>query len=199
MHLIGWLSLHLLDIFFLELWSVLSFGPYFFVLAQLLCSKGQRLRCSPWLGNAGHCSVTLYMGEGPIGSNGACSTLCWFSVTSPTTYNQIGSFWCWFQGGWVCVCSRSLWVSPTNSPVWLGVSPAVTSTPTGVFSRRFKALFPLAGALGCGSVSSPVVPPGLSACECGTTRSASHHLATSPLRPPAHLCPSYRLDECFFL
>ena len=27
-------------IFFLELWSVLSFGPYFFVSAHLLCGKG---------------------------------------------------------------------------------------------------------------------------------------------------------------
>ena len=35
-----------------------------------------------------------------------------------------------------------------NSPVRLGVSPAASSTPTGVFNQRFEALFPLAGALG---------------------------------------------------
>ena len=29
-----------------------------------------------------------------------------------------------------------------NSPVRLGVSPAAASTPTGVFSQRFEALFP---------------------------------------------------------
>ena len=40
-------------------------------------------------------------------------------------------------------------VSPTNSHVRLGVSPAAASTPTGVFSQRFEALFPHAGALGC--------------------------------------------------
>ena len=45
--------------------------------------------------------------------------------------------------------SRPLWVSPTNSPVRLGVSPAATSTPTGVFNQKFEALFPRAGALGC--------------------------------------------------
>ena len=31
----------------------------------------------------------------------------------------------------------------------LGVSPAATSTPKGVFNQRFEALFPCAGALGC--------------------------------------------------
>ena len=88
-------------------------------------------------------------GRGPIGSNGACSTLCWFSVTPSTTHNQIGPFWSCFLSGWVCVCSRTLWVSPTNSPVRLGVSPTAASTPTGVFNQRFEALFPRAGALGC--------------------------------------------------
>ena len=29
------------------------------------------------------------------------------------------------------------------------MSPAATSTPTGVFNQRFEALFPRAGALGC--------------------------------------------------
>ena len=52
--------------------------------------------------------------------------------------------------GWVgCVCSRPLWVSPTNSPVRLEVSPTAAPTPTGVFSQRFEALFPWAGLCGC--------------------------------------------------
>ena len=39
---IGWLSLHCLVVFFLELWSVLSFGLFFsfFVLVHLLCIRG---------------------------------------------------------------------------------------------------------------------------------------------------------------
>ena len=49
----------------------------------------------------------------------------------------------------VCVRSRPLWVSPMNSPVRLGVSPAAASAPTGVFSQWFEALFPCSGALGC--------------------------------------------------
>ena len=111
--------------------------------------KGQTLRCSLGRSNAGHCTVTLYMGEGPRGSNGACSTLCWISVTPSATYNQSGPLWCRFLGGWACACSRLLWVSPMNSPVRLGVSPAATSTPMGVFNQTFEALFPSTGALCC--------------------------------------------------
>ena len=85
-------------------------------------------------------------GRGLIGSNGACSTLCRFSVTPSATYSQIGPFWCCFPCGWV---SRPLWVSPMNSPVWLGVSLTAASTPTGVFNQWFEALFPHAGTLGC--------------------------------------------------
>ena len=57
--------------------------------------------------------------------------------------------------GWICVCSGTLWVSPMNSPVRLGVSPAGASTPTSVFNQRFEALFPHAGTLGC-EVCHPV-------------------------------------------
>ena len=46
----------------------------------------------------------------------------------------------WGEG--VCIGSRPLWVSPTNSPVRLGVSLAAASTPTGVFIQRLEALFP---------------------------------------------------------
>ena len=88
-------------------------------------------------------------GRGPRGNSATCSSLCQFSVTFPTTHNQIGPFWCWFPSGWTCVCSRTLWVSLKNSPVRLGVSPTAASTPTGVFNQRFEASFPHAGTLGC--------------------------------------------------
>ena len=94
-------------------------------------------------------------GRSPRGSNGVCSTLCWFSVTPSTTHNQIGPFWCCFPSGWDCARSRPMWVSPVNSPVRLGVSPAAASTPTGVFNQWFDALFPCAGAWGC-TVCRPV-------------------------------------------
>ena len=37
----------------------------------------------------------------------------------------------------------------------LEVSPAAASTPTGVFSQRFEALFPLTGTLGCAVYLTP--------------------------------------------
>ena len=103
----------------------------------------------PRRGNTGCCTVTLYVGEGPRGSNGAHSTLHRISTTPSATHNQIGPLWCWFPSGWACARPRPLWVSPTTSPVRLGVSPAAAPKPTGIFNQRFEALFPCAGALDC--------------------------------------------------
>ena len=132
-------------------------------------------------------------GRGPRGSNGTCSALCWFSVTPPATHNEIGPLWCCFLGGWVCVHSRTLWVSPMNSPVRLGVSPAATSTPTGAFSQSFEALFPQDRVLGC------VVCHLVTSCSLAhpTPRSATSlglPAAALPQVLPAraaHLRPSY--------
>ena len=88
-------------------------------------------------------------GRGPIGSIGTCSTLCLFSVTPSATHNQIRPHWCCFPSEWVCVRSGTLWVSPKNSPVRLGVSPTAASTPIGVFNQWFEALSPHAVTLGC--------------------------------------------------
>ena len=96
----------------------------------------------PGQGNAGRCAVTLYMGEGPRGSNGTGFTLLRISIFHSATHNQTGPLWCWFQSGWACARPRPLWVSPTTSPVRLGVSPAPAPTPTGVSNQRFEALFP---------------------------------------------------------
>ena len=118
-------------------------------------------------GNAGCCAVMLYLGEGPRGSNGACSTLHWISATPLATHNQIGPLWCWFPSGWACARSRPLWVSPPTSPVRLGVSPAASPTPTGVFNQRFEALFPQLEPWVMQSASLPAVCSGLSVHECG--------------------------------
>ena len=75
--------------------------------------------------------------------------LCQISVTPSSTHNQIGALWCWFPSGWAHAHPRPLWVSPTTSPVRLGVSPAAAPTPTGAFNQRSEALFPQAGAQGC--------------------------------------------------
>ena len=139
-------------------------------------------------------------GRGPIGISGACSTLCQFSVTPSATQNQTGPLWCCFPSVWGCARSRPLWVSPTNFPVRLGVSPTAISTLTGVFSLWFEALFPHAGTLGC-VVCHPVhqllprrptaaLPTPLYNLLCHL--SGSSHIAASPLSPAAHLHPSYR-------
>ena len=101
----------------------------------------------PGRGNTGHCAVMLYVGEGPRGSNGTCSTLHQTSIFHTTTHNHTGPLWCWFPSGWVCARPRPLWVSPMTSPVRLGLSPAAAPTPRGIFNQRSEALFPRAGEL----------------------------------------------------
>ena len=169
--------------------------------------KGQSLRCSPRQGNAGHCTVMLYVGEGLRGSNGTCSTLCRISVTLSATHNQTGPLWCWFPSGCACACSRPLWVSPTSSPVRLGVSPAAASTPTGVFNQRFEALFPCAGALGCVVCFAPplflpvylcvnVGPQGLPSTTSRGPPATTFLWVLSTGLPVS--APPTSLDECFF-
>ena len=85
-------------------------------------------------------------------------------------------------------------MGPTNSPVRLGVSPAASS-PTGFYSLRLY--FPSWNPELCSLSHSPVVPPGLSSHKCGTacstscclTRSATCHLAVSPLCPGCSSVP----------
>ena len=135
------------------------------------------------------------MWDGMRGNNATWSALVQLSVTLSTTHKQIRPFWCWFLGGWVCVHFRTLWVSPTNFPVRLGVS-AAASTPTGFFSQRLWGFISLHWNPGLRGLShSPVVPSGWSTCKYGTTHftschlawSASLHLAKSPSYPN---CPS---------
>ena len=163
-------------------------------------------------GNAGRCAVTLYMGEGPRGSNGAHYTLLQISIFHSDTHNQTGPLWCWFPSGWACARPRPLWVSPMTSPVRLGVFPAPAPTPTGVFNQRFEALFPpelqpwvarsaslpavrpvylcanvgLRGATHCSACPalrhSESGPLGLSVRQCGAAGSASGQTACT-VRP----------------
>ena len=75
----------------------------------------------------------------------------------------------------------------------LGVSSAAAPTPMDVFTQRFEALFPHAGALGCSVCFAPCHLSGLSMRKCGAAGSASHHLVGSarwslacPIRPTVH-------------
>ena len=136
----------------------------------------------PGRGEAGLCAVTLYVGEGPGGSNGNRFTLLWISIFHSTTHNQTGPLWCWFLSGRARARPRPLWVSPTTSPMRLGVSPAVVPTPLRVFNQRFEALFPHAGALGCAVCFASHRLSGLSVCECGAA--GCYPLLCLPCSPP---------------
>ena len=140
--------------------------------------------------------MALYVGEGSKRQQWHLpGSLLWLSVTSSTTHKQIGPSWCWVIGGWVCVHSRTLWVSPTNSPLRLGVSPTA-ATPTGSFIERFEALFPSSVTLGYAVCLTPhlflplylhtiVGPPNPQATILLWVLSAPATLPTT-------------LDECFF-
>ena len=136
------------------------------------------------MGQPTRCVVTLYVGEGPRGSNGACSTLLAFSHS--LHYPQ--SNWALLvllPSGWACVHSRLLWASPMNSPVRLGV--LLTPQTSQVFSvRGFQALFSHAGTLGCEVCLHQCSASWLSAHKCGTAQPPA---ASSPGPPAAALPP----------
>ena len=119
------------------------------------------------------------------GNHATCSALGWPSVTSSATNKQIGFFWCWYLGRWFSVHSRTLWVSPTNFPVRLGVSPAA-ATPTGFTVRGFEALFSHTGTLGC----MVCVVPCSSQSICMQMWECLVHQPPSPSSPPATTLPS---------
>ena len=103
----------------------------------------------------------LYVGKGPRGSNGTRSTLHRTPIFHSATHNQTGPLWCWFPSGWACAHSRSLWVSPTTSPVRLGVSPAAAPTPTGRFQSEVWGFISRSWSPGLHSLlcSLPAVSP----------------------------------------
>ena len=109
------------------------------------------------------------------------------------------------MGGFVYVVGPC-GVSPTTSPVRLGVSPAATSTPAGVFNQRFEAYFPelelwvawsVTGSTSCCLTGQLQLCPSCSTI-CHLARSASCCLAVSPLHQAAVSTPPTGLDECFF-
>ena len=123
----------------------------------------------------------LYVGAGPRGSNGARFTLLWISVFHSTTHNQTGPLWCWFPSGWACAHSRPLWVSPTTSPVSLGVSPAAASTPTAFSIKGSRLYFPELEPWFARSASLPAVCPVYLRMNVGP-RGATHCSACPALR-----------------
>ena len=173
----------------------------------LLHHRGQGLRYSPRRGNPHLWVVALYM-EKASKREPWCLLGSWrLSVTFPTTHKQIGPFWCLFQGGWVCVHSRTWWVSPTNSPVRLRVSP--NTTTSGVYSQRFWVFISPHCNPGFCVLAPQLFPPVYPHANVGLLPSSSCSLACLFLQlPTCHMSslpqlpiptPPSGLDECFFL
>ena len=117
---------------------------------------------------------------------------------------------------WACAHSRPLWISPMNSPMRLGVSPAASPTPTVVFNQRFEALFHHDVALGCAVCFAP--PPFVPVYLCANVGPQGLLVVRLPAQlvphsaslwvPPWQLessppwlpisAPPTGLDECFF-
>ena len=135
----------------------------------------------------------LYVGEGPRGSNGACSTLHRLSVFHFTTHSQTGPLWCRLPSGWACAHPRPLWVSSTTSPMRLGVSPAAASTPWAFSIRGLRLYFPMLEPWVVRSALLPAVCP-VYLCEKvgprGATRSSAcpvlRHSESGPLGLSVH-------------
>ena len=91
------------------------------------------------------------------------------------------------EGGFVYVlgpCGSIRWTL-----LWGWEFSLAALTPTGFYSQRFWGFISPHWNPGLHGLShSPVVPSSLSAHKCGTTWSASRHLAVGPLHPG---CPSY--------
>ena len=134
-------------------------------------------------------------GKGPRGNNAAfCSQLACSHFLHYSQFPVLIPGWV----GCVCVCSRTLWVSPKKSPVRLGAFPA-SSTSTGFFQRfwGFISLWWKPGLYG--QSRSLVVLPVLSARKCGTVQSLQPlpcHESSPPWLPIS--TPPASLDECFF-
>ena len=166
---------------FLKFWSVLSFGPYFFISVHLLCSKGWSLRYSPGRGNPLFCVVVLSVREGsereqcclfdshllPVISLASCKWLAPYQIFPL----------CWFLGEWAYVHPRTPLAAPTDSTERLAVCSPAAST-TDFYSQRFWGFIFWQSTL-LPSSSSQF----LSTHECGTTWSTSHHFTACSLCP----------------
>ena len=153
-------------------------------------------------------SVAICGGGAREGTMLLARLLLHFPLLPPLLTNGLFTFRCWFPDGWVCVHSRTLWVSPVDSFVRLGVSSTFT-IPTEFYSQRFWVFSFMLWNPGFHGLShSPVAPPSLSTHEWENNQSASHCL-TCLGQSPALLqvlsawlpisAPPTSLDECFFI
>ena len=200
LHQTGCLSPHWL-VLFLKFWSVLSFGPYFFVLVHLLHVRGVALGiCLAQQPSLLLCAALYERGvrEGtmPFVLFSSRPTFCHFPLFPQAVCALSDAD---FAGGWVCVDFRILWGSPIKSPVRLGVSPI--TIPTDVFTAwGFESLVSHAETLGFRvHLILPLFPWACLSTKVGlAVQSSSRCPASCPLCSAAPLRPFYHLVECFF-
>ena len=124
MHLIGWLSLCHLVLFF----SVALIYSFIWAIFSYLGAplKGRSFRYLPGQGHP-LCSVVVLRSE----REQCCLLSSQLTVSHFSCYPQANWALLVLIPGWVvCVHSMTLWVSPANSPVRLIASPTA-ATPTG--------------------------------------------------------------------
>ena len=183
LYLIAYLPLHRLVVF-LELWSVLSFGPYLFVLEGLLCCKGRGLRYSPGAGQP-----TLLC-SGAVCWGGVWGEQCHLHSSGPS----FSHFHCYPQANWAFLVLIPKWVGLCTFPgphgplqltlLWDWQFFSLLQPPQVFSVTGFEALFPPNWNPGlCRLSHSPVVPPGLSSRKCGTARFSSCRFAGSSSPP----------------
>ena len=118
-------------------------------------------------------------GRDQRGNNAACLALTRFHPISPLPTSRLCPFRCWFPGVWVCVHSRTLWVSPMNFPIRLRVS-STAETHAGFYSQRFWVFsFPMLEPW----VVQSVLLPSCSSWLICTRMWVCSHLVTCPCHP----------------
>ena len=156
-------------------------GLFFFFLSWLTSYvKGWSLRYSPGRGYPQHYAVTLHVGQRSQREH-------WCLLSSLVAFSHFPRY---PQAKWALLVLIPVWVGLCTFWDPMGLSNELSCDAgsffrcrlktQGVFNQWFEALFPHAGALELRSLfRSAFVPPVLSARECGTAGSASHHLAGS--------------------
>ena len=154
------------------------------------------------------CCDAVHGGEGS--EREQCHLLHSLTVFSsfPATHKQIGPFWCWFLGRWVCVHSRPLWVSLATL-LWGWEFLLLPPQPPQVFSvRGLRLYFPALEPWFAWSVLLPGCSSLFFCTQMWDRQSACHRLA-HPGPPAAALpqvlsaqlsisTPPTGLDKCFF-
>ena len=155
LHLISWLYLHWLVLFW-GFWSVLSFGLYFFVLVNVFHCKGRSLRYS--LRRATHLAALWgwMWGRGVRGNSATCSLLAFSHIRCYPQANWALLVLIPWVGGWVVLCMFWNPMGFSNK-----LSCKVGSFPHHCKPHRFlqpevlRRYFPVLETLGCATCIAP--------------------------------------------